>query len=144
MPLYSGMSPEAPYFRNMEWGDSATANFFGTQASADGADPLSWTGVQVNKSPETLRSSFAVSPLTAWYRDLGSTSSRFGLGVDAPSVDSAGATPNAVNAPSSFLAPTLKDMQETTMIQRLAAVAVALILVYIGLREFAGIDVLRR
>lgn len=90
--VFSGMSPEAPYAMNMEWGDSALANFFGTQAAADGADPLSFSFIQLNRSPETLRSNFVTSAQTGYFRDSSQTSKRFGLGTipGSPISDSAG------------------------------------------------------
>ena len=89
---FPGMTTEASYATNLEWGDSALANFFGTTASADAADPVDFSFIQLNRAPETLRSNFVTDAQTSFYRLNRQTSKRFGLGTipGNPVSDSAG------------------------------------------------------
>ena len=56
----SGMSLPAAYSIDLRWGDTALANFFGTSARADAADPSSSVVSSMLSEPEGIASPFVI------------------------------------------------------------------------------------
>ena len=59
--LFGVMSPLAADALNVQWGDTALANEFGTSAMASGTDSAVHTNLAMNTSPETARNPWSLT-----------------------------------------------------------------------------------